>query len=325
AAQGYWWFLVAVLFNNMWRVSGNSFTCLMVEDGDDEKLIHTYTILSLIGLVVGFFSPLIGLSIERFSLVLTMRVIYLASAVLMCAKYVLQYGMLRETTVGAIRMNECRDRSLMTLTFGGWSAFTSAIRQPRLLLLVVLMALMNCFNTVQATFWPLFVTTAYHVQDTTLTLFPPVKALATAAAYLFITPRISLYAVRRPMLVGLIAQALGLAALLICLPLGSAALAAVFFSAVCDAFSLAVLSPMCESLLSVTIPSQERARVYSLIIATVLLISMPIGWIAGRLSQENRTFPLILNLCLLAAEAVLALRVARSQRRDTSAAGSVSD
>ncbi|HWQ59166.1 MAG TPA: MFS transporter, partial [Clostridia bacterium] len=47
AAQGYWWFLVAVLFNNMWRVSGNSFTCLMVEDGDDEKLIHTYTILSL--------------------------------------------------------------------------------------------------------------------------------------------------------------------------------------------------------------------------------------------------------------------------------------
>lgn len=312
-ARDYWWFVVAVFFNSMWRVNGNCFSCLMVEDGDDDQLINLFTIFNLIGLVVGFLLPVVGFFINRFSLIVTMRVVYGLSAMMMCSKFIVQFSLTRECEIGVKRMRESKGRSLLSLTFGGWSAFVSALRTPRLLLLMTLMALTNCFNTVQATFWPLFVTSAYQVSASTLSWFPPVKGVITAAVFLLITPHINLRTVRRPLLAGFAAQGLGLAVLLLFRPVGASALAAVFFSAICEAFALAVLNPLCDSLMSVSIPSQERARVYSLIIAVIILVSMPIGWIAGLLSQMNRMLPFILNLGLLAAEIVVALFISRAK------------
>lgn len=319
AARGYWWFVAAVAFNSMWRVSGNSFTCLLIEDNEEHKLVYLYTIMSLIGLLTGFLSPAVGAAINRYSLIGTMRVLYVFAACSMTVKYYVQVRNSRESVIGITRMKESKGRSLLALTFDGWGAFVSALRNPRLLLLIGLMALTNCFNIVQGTFWPLFITTAYGVDASMLSWFPPVKAIVTAGVFLFLTSRISLRAVRMPLLSGLAAQAVGLAALLACHSFGVTALAAVFFSAICDAFALAVLGPLCESLLSVTIPAQERARIYSLIIGAIILVSIPIGWIAGWLSQMNRMFPLILNLCLLAAELILAVRIARAQKREEEA------
>jgi MFS family permease len=315
-AKGYWYFIIAVVFNGMWRITGNCFSCMLVEDCDTDQLINIYAILNILGLLAGFLSPVIGIFIDRYTLVPTMRAVYFAAMVIIGAKYVLHYHLTRESSIGLRRIEECRGRSLFSLTFGGWGAFASALREPRLLAYVALMALVTCYNTVQAAFWPLFVTSAYRVSEATLSIFPLVKAAATLAVYLIITPRIRLSAIRSPLLCGFGAQALGLAALFLCLPLGGAALPAVFFSAVCDAFALAVLSPLCESLLSVTVPPSERARVNSLIAALVLLFSIPIGWIAGLLSQENRMLPLLMNLCLVAAETLLALRISRRRNRE---------
>lgn len=311
-AQGYWYFVLAALFNGMWRVTGNSFSCMIVEDGDTGKLVNIYTILGLIGLLAGFLSPVIGLFIGRFSLVPTMRAVYAAALVLMTAKFFVQYQMVRESGIGMRRMEECRRRPLPALTFSGWSAFVSALGHIRLLLYVLLMTLMTCFNIVQATFWPLFVTSAYSVNASMLSVFPLVKAVTTIAVYLLVTSHIDMRSIRRPLLTGFGAQALGLSALLLCRPLGAMAIGAVFLSAVCEAFALAILSPLCESLLSVTIPAQERARVNSLITALVLLISIPVGWIAGRLSQHNRILPLVLNFCLLFLEIFIAYRITKT-------------
>ncbi len=312
AAAGYWHFLIAAVFNAMWRFTGNCFSCMIVEDGDNDKLIHIYAILNLIGLIAGFILPLVGLCIDRFTLVPTMRAIYFAAMLVISAKYILHYFLTRESAIGKRRMEECRGQPLLSIAFGGRGAFASALKVPRLFLYVALMALMTSFNTVQMTFWPLFVTSAYGVSDSMLSLFPLVKAVVSFAAYLFVTARLSLKSFRLPLLSGFGAQALGQAALLVMMPFGGAALFAVFLSAMCDAFALAVLSPFCESLLSVSIPAEERARVNGLISALVLLISMPMGFIAGRLSQENRMLPLLLNACLLAAEMVVALFIARS-------------
>ncbi len=315
AAQEYWWFMLAAFFNGMWRVTGNSFSCMIVEDGDTDQLINIYTILSLIGLLAGFLSPAIGLFIDRFSLVDTMRVVYTVGMIMMTVKFLLQFRMSRESEIGVYRMSECKGRPLLSLTFGGWSTFASALKETRLVQYVALMAFMTCFNTVQAAFWPLFVTTAFQVNASMLSVFPLVKAVTTIAVYLLITSYISMRSIRRPLLAGFGAQALGLAVLVLCRPLGAVAVGAVFFSAICEAFAIAILSPLCESLLSVTIPAQERARINSLITAMILLISMPIGWIAGQLSQHNRMLPLILNLCLLSAEIFVAFRITQTSKQ----------
>jgi len=310
AARGYWYFAAAAAFNGMWRVLGNSFSCLIVEDGDTSRLVHVYTILNIMGLLAGFLSPLAGLLIDRYGLNPVMRALYVLAMAMMTAKFILQYRLSRESGIGRRRVAQCRGRSLAALAFGGWPAFTSALKRRRTMLCVVFGVLVTCFNTIQANFWPLFLSAEYGISDAMLSVFPLVKAAVMLAAYLLITPRISLLRVRRPLLAGVIAQGLGLTALMALMPVASAALWAAFFSAACDAFALAMLGPVGESLMSTSIPDDERARVISIIVAGIMLVSTPAGWIAGQMAELSRALPLALNLCLVAAEIFVALRIA---------------
>jgi MFS family permease len=108
---------------------------------------------------------------------------------------------------------------------------------------------------------------------------------------------------------------LGLAVLLLCLPIKAAAIWAVFLSVVCEAFAFAILGPLSESVMSAAIPARERARANSLITAMILLISIPVGWIAGQLSQHNRMLPLAMNLCLLLAEAMMVVLITNREKK----------
>ena len=318
-AQGYWIFVLAAIFNSMWRVTGNSFSCMIVEDGDTTQMVNIYTILSIMGLLAGFLSPLYGLFIKQNELIPAMRGLYVLAMVWMTLKFLIQYRLSRESSIGKQRKQECKGRSLFALSFGAWPAFKEALKQKRLLLCLLLMVLMTCFNTVQANFWPLFVTDKYGISGSSLSIFPMVKAVVTLLVYFLIAPRISLLLVRRPLLLGFTAQGLGLAALLALLPMGEAASGAVFFSAACDAFALAMLGPVMESLMSLNIPGNERARINSLMFASILLISIPAGWIAGQAAQYSRALPLIMNLCLVAAEIAVAFRLARLIRQEQTA------
>ncbi|MCY0894596.1 MAG: hypothetical protein OWR52_14015, partial [Acidibacillus sp.] len=47
------------------------------------------------------------------------------------------------------------------------------------------------------------------------------------------------------------------------------------------------------------------------IFAVILLISTPVGWIAGSLFQVNRALPMILSLCFIVLAAILSLFVIR--------------
>ncbi len=310
-AQNYWFFVLAAAFNSMWRVTGNSFSCMIVEDGDMKQMVNIYTILNIMGLLAGFLSPLYGLFVERNELVPAMRGLYGLAMVLMTLKFSIQYRLSFESSMGEQRIQECKGRSILALSFGAWPAFKEALKQKHLLLCLLLMVLMTCFNTVQANFWPLFVTDKYGISDSNLSVFPMVKAVVTLLAYIMITPRINLLRVRRPLLLGFTAQGLGLITLLLLLPMGAAAKGAVFFSAACDAFALAMLGPVMESLMSLSIPSGERARINSLMFASILLISLPAGWIAGQAAQLSRVLPLIMNLCLVIGESAVALGIAR--------------
>ena len=316
-AQGYWYFILAIALNGLWRVIGNSFSCMIVENEDTDKLVNVFSIFNIIGLLAGFISPIIGLCIDRYNLVPTMRIIYGISILLMTVKFILQYWLARESAIGIRRMEECKEHSLFTLTFGDWNDFINVFRHTRLLLLVIPITLMSCFDITQATFWPLFVSSAYGVSAAMLSVFPFVKAITTILAFLFVTSHISMVRIKRPLLMGFGIHFLGLITLLLCIPFAKAATIAVFFSAICEAFALAVIVPLMESLMAVTIPEKERARANSLITSMMLLISIPVGAIAGQLSQHNRMFPLVLNLGLIIAEILMVMIITRNLNVET--------
>ena len=191
-AKNYPYFLLAVFFNSMWQVTGNCFSCMIIEDSDSKELVNIYTILNLMGLLSGFISPIAGVCIDRFTLVPTMRVIYILSMTMMAIKFILQYHMSYESDTGKQRIKECKDKSVFSLTFGGWGVFVSHLLHPRILLCVIFMALVTCFNIIQATFWPLFITTAYGVSNSMLSVFPLVTSITTIMVYMLVTPHINI-------------------------------------------------------------------------------------------------------------------------------------
>lgn len=306
-ASGYHHFVLAVLINSLWRVTGNSFSCLIVEGEDTGRLIHIYTILNIISLLAGFLSPLAGLFMERFTLISTMRVLLSISAVLMAVKFIIQYRLAAESSIGRQRMAACRKKSIVALSLGGFPAFAQALKGRRMRLCLSLAVLMTCFNTVQSNFWPLFVKAEYGISDALFSALPTIKSITALLCYLLIVPRLSLLQIKRPLLWAFGAQGAGLLMLIVLAPFGSPAMPAVFAGAACDAFALSMLGPLSESLMSLSIPQDERARINSLIFAAILLISAPIGWLAGQAAEHGRLFPLVINLGLLAAQAAVGL------------------
>jgi len=62
----------------------------------------------------------------------------------------------------------------------------------------------------------------------------------------------------------------------------------------------ALVSPMTESLLALSLESDERARISAMVYVALLVVISPFGWIAGQLSAIDRALPFALNLGLFA-------------------------
>jgi len=129
-AQDIRYFFVAAIFNAAWRISMNSWTCLLVEDAEADQLVHIWTWIHISGLMAAFFAPLAGILIGVIDLVPAVRALYLFSFVLMTAKAVILYHFSTETRQGYIRMEETRDKPLLPC-WAVWVRYSSRFWLPR--------------------------------------------------------------------------------------------------------------------------------------------------------------------------------------------------
>lgn len=312
-AHHYVYFLLAVFFNSMWQVTGNSFSCMIVEDGNRSNLVNIYAIFNIIGIIAGFLSPVIGLFIDHYTLVPVMRCIYGASMLLMVVKFVLQYRMAEESAIGLRRRSDCGRISIVKLTFRGFGTFAAALQESKLLLSILLAAFLNCFSVIQASFWPLFVTKACGISPAALSIFPFLASGISLAVYLLISPGIKVSAIKRPILAGMVFHALNPLLLMSSTFVHSngGKMGFVILSACCEALAVAMISPLLETVMSIVIPGKDRASINSFIFGVIFLIGTPVGWIAGSLSQRNRSLPMMLNFCFILISSVIALALFR--------------
>ncbi len=314
-AQGYWYFLGAAVFNAIWRVTNNSWSCLLVEDGDDSQLVRIYTLVDITTFVAGMVSPVVGLFIDKYTLVPTMRAIYWLTFAMMTAKFIILFIFSKESSVGRQRMKETKDTHLLSVFAGSLGVLKQLLRSRATVLSMLLLALMTCFTTVQGTFWSLFVSEKYAVSDALMSVFPMVRAIVIMTIYFTVTPRIRTDRVKRPLLVALGAHGVWIVLLLICMPLGKGGLPAVFIAVVFESVASGLFGPLGSSLLALNVDAKERARIYSIAYALILAVSAPTGWIAGMLSKVDRSLPLAFNLTLIAALAVVAFLFVKNQEK----------
>jgi MFS family permease len=312
-SQNFYFFLVAAIFNSTWRISANSWTCILVEDAEQDQMVNIYAWIYISGLLAAFFSPIAGLLVGQFSLVPTVRVLYVFALIMMTAKFVVMNVFVTETRQGQVRLEETRDQPLFSLLQGYQGVFGQLLKTPRTLVTLGIMLIMSITMLINGTFWAILVTERLHVPNEAIAIFPFVKSAMMLVFFFFVLPRVGSKVFMRPMLIGLVCYIVGQSLLVgipAALPL-MGVIAALVVVALLEACAAALVGPFADSMVAATIDPAERARIQAILYMIVIVLTSPFGWIAGQLSSLNKVLPFMLNIALYIIGGVLVIWAAR--------------
>ena len=302
-AQNFWYFVIAGIINSVWQITHNSWTCLLVEDADQEQLVDIYTWIYIANQLVGFIAPLAGLLIGWFKLVPTVRGLYIFAAIMFTVKAVVTYQMTEETGRGKIRMHETRHQSITSVFSEYGSVLQNLLRTPQTLYTAGIMLVISISNVITGSFWGIIVTERLHIPAQNLAIFPFVKSAVMLFFFFMVIPYIRKMHFKLPMSIGFLGFVIS-QLLLITAPDRSYLflVTSVFLEACC----FAAVSPLVDQMIALTINPQERARIQSILYVGIILITSPFGWIAGNLSALNKSLPFVLNIALFCIGSLLA-------------------
>jgi len=303
-SQSFAYFAVAAAVNGMARITMNSWNLVLVEDCEEEQLVHVWAWIHMAGFLAAFFAPLAGLLIRFYGLVPTVRGLYVFGFIFMTIKFLVFNHFAVETKQGQVRMQETQRETLSSMFRQYKGVMGAVLKSPKTLLALGLMMVMTITVMINLNFWPLLVTSRLDIPVEWIGIFPFVRSAVMLAFYFTLTPRLHVNRFRNPMLWGF-----GLFScsqlLLITAPIEG--MAVVLVSVLLEAVSLSLLDPLISSIIVIAVDFRERARIMALIHTAVLVCTSPFGWLAGSLSEVHRTLPFMVNIGLFALGIVLTL------------------
>jgi MFS family permease len=310
-AQNFWYFLAAGIINSVWRITHISWNCLLVEDAEPDQLADIFTWIYIANILVGFIAPLAGVLISTFSLVPTMRGLYLFAAFMFTLKAIVTYLATDETAQGKVRLHETRSQSMFHVLKEYKGVLSELLRTPRTLYTAGIMLVISIVMMINGSFWAIIVTEKLQIPAEHIALFPFIRSAIMLVFFFVITPRLNKMHFKVPLVVGFLGLVASQVVLITAPELGYPSLILSVFLGAC---SFATTSPLVDKLTVLTVSARERARIQSLLYVGIILLTSPFGWIAGTLSEISKDLPFILNMILCTAGAALAY-VAGSQKR----------
>jgi MFS family permease len=301
-AQNFWYFVAAGVINSVWQITHNSWTCLLVEDADQDQLVDIYTWIYIANQLVGFVAPLAALLIGIFTLVPTVRGLYIFAAIMFTLKAVVTYRMTQETGQGKIRMHETRHQSLLSVLREYRGVLQNLLHAPQTLYTGI-MLIISISNVITGSFWGIIVTERLHIPAQNLAIFPFVKSAVMLFFFFMVMPRFNKMHYKLPLVIGFLGF---IASQLLLITAPSQSYLFLIVSVFLEACCFATISPLIDQMIVLTIDPKERARIQSILYVGIILITSPFGWIAGTLSGLDKSLPFILNIALFGAGAVLA-------------------
>ncbi len=302
-AQDARFFVAAAVMNSLWRISHTAWTCFMVEDAEERHIVHIWTWIMIFAVCSAFFAPFGGWFVERFGTIPAMRGLFLFGFVMLTAKFVVLYIFSHETERGIQRRNETRGHSLLSLLGEYRSVFGQILRTRAILFAIALMVITNIYATISGSFWGVLFTTKLGFSDSQISIFVALRSIIMTLCFFVLGPRLTnLRRFRLPLVIGFSAF-FASQLLLVAMPPQSVIL--LVASVALEALASALVSPMTESLLAVSLESDERARVSAMVYVAQIVIISPFGWIAGQLSAIDRALPFALTMALFLVGAAL--------------------
>jgi MFS family permease len=308
-AQDLRYFIAAAVMNSLWRISHTAWTCFMVEDAEERHLVHIWTWIMIFAVCSAFFAPLGGWFVARFGLIPAVRGLFIFGFFMLTAKFVVLYIFSHETARGLQRREETRGRSLLSL-LGEYRSVVGQILHSRpLLAALALMVITNIYTTVSGSFWGVLFTTKLGFADAEISTYVAARSIVMTLCFFLIGPRLTNpRRFRLPLWTGFSAFFISQLLLVVMPP---RAIFLLIISLILEAIASALVNPMTESLLALSLESAERARVSAMVYVALIVLISPFGWIAGQLSAIDRALPFALNMGLFALGILLVWLIGR--------------
>lgn len=308
-AQDFRFFIAAAVMNSLWRIAHTAWTCLIVEDAEERHLVHIWTWISIFAVCSAFFAPAGGWFVKQFGLIPAVRALYFFGSFMLSIKALVLYLYSHETARGVQRKEETRQRSIPNLLWEYGSVFGQIMHSKPLLAALALMVVTSIYMTVSNNFWGVLFVSKLGFAEDEISNYVAIRSIVMTLSFFVIGPRLTNpRRFRLPLWAGF---GLFFVSQLLLVTMPPRAVALLVCSVILEAIALALVNPMSESLLALSLESAERARVSAMVYVALIILISPFGWIAGQLSAIDRSLPFALNMGLFALGMVLVWIIGR--------------
>ncbi len=313
-ATNKYWFMVAALFNGLWEITDNSWGLLMIEDADSDKIVHMYSLTSVMGLIAAFFAPISAVAVARYGVTGTMRVLYGITCVMMTTKFVTLFLWSQETSVGKRRRELTKNKSIFTSLFELKDVFKKIICEKRMVLTLLIMAAFSLVNALSTDYFGLFMKKELFIDESNMALFTMVKSIVRLVCMFLLARVISADKFLRPMVAAWSMFILGQIIMLLN-PGGAFGIPLAFVQVFFEAIALSILYPMTSTILFINADKEERARINGLVLATVSLVTAVFPAIIGRIADVHLSAPFIAIILIYIFAIYLTFQISKLPER----------
>lgn len=299
SSQGFWFFAVAALLNGMMKVTTVSWDCLLVEDAPRDKITHIYSWVIICGNLSALFAPISSVLVARLTLAPAIRVLYINAFVIMTVKLLILYKFSTETAIGRVRREETRGRPWGELLSGYSGVVRKIVSSRGTVFAIVISVLVEIVMMLGMTFWQIIASRRIGIPDTLLPIFPMIRSVLAIVFFFTIIAHIKQSKLKWPLYCGFGSYIVGCVLLISLSGAGIAGYALLCASLVFESLGIAMLSTIRESLVAISVNPEERSRIMALLQTTVMLVSVPFGYIGGLLSDISKIFPFVLCIALM--------------------------
>lgn len=315
-SQGFWFFVVAAILNGMMKITTVSWDCLLVEDAPKNKITHIYSWILIAGNISALFAPISSILVAKLTLAPAIRVLYINAFVIMTAKLLILYKFSTETGIGRIRRETSLNKSWSEMLSGYKSALLKILNSRGTKFAIVISILVEIVAMLGMTFWQIIASRHIGISDTLLPIFPMIRSVFSIVLFFTVISRINQTKLKWPLYGGFISSIISCILLISISNTGVWGYVILFISLFFEALGIAVLSTLRESLVAIHVDPGERSGIMALLQTTVMLVSVPFGYIGGLLSDISRILPFVMSIVLLLLGILSTALFYRASRND---------
>ena len=298
-SQGFWFFVVAALLNGTMKITTISWDCLLVEDAPKDKITQIYSWVIISSNLSALFAPISSILVARLTLQPAIRILYINAFIIMTIKILLLNKFSTETAVGKIRREATKNMSLTEILIGYKSAVKKIGESRGTKFAIVISILVEIVGMLGMTFWQIIASRRIGVPDTLLPIFPMVKSVLAIFLFFTVIAHINQTKLKWLLYGGFISTAISCLLLISIDNTGIWGYVILSVSLLFEALGISVLHTLRESLVAIHVDPAERSGIMAILQTTVMLVSVPFGYIGGVLSDISRILPFVLSIGLL--------------------------